>query len=303
MNMTVMPRRVHSIALLTLLLAAPSAAHGPDLMSRVPQTERQAGGPQPEQLIIGGTVRRIVGFGIFILEDPQGADGELLVLTPDAEVTPSAGATVLARGIYRRFDMAELQKIPGWNEIDARTRDVFAARPVLFATSLTTAAGVSLMRSASRARPGTPFVRRLPAAPSPPPEIRLHPGGLAALIGEVGGRSVALRRARVLAVVNPRVVLVESGSPLMATIGNLSRVLVLIKDATLHVDATAMVGSDVEVVGVARTLLGVQASREVPWPPELTPQMVKRLEIRAAVLAASVHTADGVELTVRQTEP
>ena len=59
----------------------------------------------------------------------------------------------------------------------------------------------------------------------------------------------------------------------------------------------------IEVVGVARTLLGVQVSREVPWPPELTPQMVKRLEIRAAVLAASVHTADGVELTVRQSEP
>ena len=89
----------------------------------------------------------------------------------------------------------------------------------------------------------------------------------------------------------------------MATIGNLSRVLVLIKDATLHVDATSLVGSDVEVVGVARTLLGVQATREVAWPPELTPQMVKRLEIRAAVLAASVHTADGVELTGRHLEP
>ena len=123
------------------------------------------------------------------------------------------------------------------------------------------------------------------------------------MVGEVGGQYVALRRARVLAVVNPRVFLIESGSPLMATIGNLSRVLVLIKDATLHVDATSLVGSDVEVVGVARTLLGVQVTREVAWPPELTPQMVKRLEIRAAVLAASVRTADGVELTVRQSQP
>jgi hypothetical protein len=41
----------------------------------------------------------------------------------------------------------------------------------------------------------------------------------------------------------------------------------------------------------------------VAWPAELTQDMVERLEIRAAVLATSVHTADGVELTNRQTRP
>lgn len=299
-----MHRRVHSMALLTFLLAASAAAHAHVRNSPSSETERQAIGTRPEQLIIGGTVRRVIGSGIFLLEDPQGADGELMVLAPDAEATPSAGATVIARGIYRRFDLAELETIRGWNEIDERIREAFATRPILLATSLTTAAGASLMRGASRPRNVTPFVQRPPVVTSSrASEIRLHPGGLAALVGEVGGQSVALRRARVLAVVNPRVFLIESGSPLMATIGNLSRVLVLIKDASLHVDATSLVGSDVEVVGVARTLLGVQVTREVAWPPELTPQMVKRLEIRAAVLAASVRTADGVELTVRQSQP
>jgi hypothetical protein len=53
------------------------------------------------------------------------------------------------------------------------------------------------------------------------------------------------------------------------------------------------------VTGVARTLLGVQVTAEVPWPPELTPEVVKRLEIRAAILATSVQTAEGIELTDR----
>jgi hypothetical protein len=40
-------------------------------------------------------------------------------------------------------------------------------------------------------------------------------------------------------------------------------------------------------------------SREVPWPPELSPELVKRLEIRAVVLAESVETPDGVNLIQR----
>jgi hypothetical protein len=41
----------------------------------------------------------------------------------------------------------------------------------------------------------------------------------------------------------------------------------------------------------------MQVSREVPWPKELSPEAVERLEIHAAVLASSVRTAEGVELT------
>jgi hypothetical protein len=79
----------------------------------------------------------------------------------------------------------------------------------------------------------------------------------------------------------------------------LDRVLVLIGGAELRVDAAVLRGTDVHVAGTARTLLGAQVTAEVPWPRELTPDMVKRLEIRAAVLATSVRTADGVELTRR----
>jgi hypothetical protein len=53
------------------------------------------------------------------------------------------------------------------------------------------------------------------------------------------------------------------------------------------------------VEGIARTLLGMQVTGEVPWPARLDRETVERLEIRAAILATSVHTADGIELTDR----
>lgn len=74
----------------------------------------------------------------------------------------------------------------------------------------------------------------------------------------------------------------------------------LIDAGALRVDHRALVGANVRVRGVARSLLGIQMTAEVPWPPELAPEVVKRLEIRAAVLATSVQTPDGIELTDRR---
>ena len=105
-----------------------------------------------------------------------------------------------------------------------------------------------------------------------PIDLRLHPSALAQLIDELGGRQISLPRAKVVSVINPRAFLVESEGPL------------------------ASVGTTVRVTGVARTVLGMQVTREVPWPPELTRDIVRRYEIRAAVLSASVETPDGVQL-------
>ncbi len=126
----------------------------------------------------------------------------------------------------------------------------------------------------------------------------LHPSALATLIDEVGGQLVTLPKARVAAVVNSRVLLVESASLLRPVI-DYSRVVVMIDRAELRVRAEEIVDTNVKVLGVARTLVGMQQTREVPWPPELTRDVLKRYEIRAAVLASSVQTADGVELTAR----
>jgi hypothetical protein len=76
-------------------------------------------------------------------------------------------------------------------------------------------------------------------------------------------------------------------------------VLVLVDPGALRVPAAAIVTSTVTVLGIARTLLGAQVTGEVAWPIELRPEVVERLEIRAAVLATSVQTPDGVELTAR----
>ena len=256
----------------------------------------------PTQLIIGGEVRRVLGSGAFVLEDARADEGELLVLAPEAESTPNPGAAVIARGLLRRFEEAELAGMRIWTGIDPATRESFAARPILLADSLTTAAGRSLMRRPSV--PLRPLALQSPVVSArPPAPINLHPGGLARLIDEVGGRPVTLPRARVIAVLNPQVLLIESASPLQATIGLLNRVLVLIGDAELRVDAASLTGADVHVAGTARTVLGAQVTSEVAWPRELTPDMIKRLEIRAAVLATSVRTSDGVELTRRRERP
>jgi hypothetical protein len=298
---TSLRRDTPSIALLAFVLAGSAVAVAREHAAHSSQSDQQVANAPPVQLIIGGVVRRVLGSGVFILDDPYAPDRELMVLVPDAEATPVAGASVVARGLFRRFDEAELERIRVWNELDDHTRKAFGPRPILLATSLTTASGRSLMaRTASTVKP---FTGRLPVGASrPAAEIQLHPASLAELIDEVGGWPVVLPRARVLAVVNPRVLLIESASSLLATIGNLDRVLVLIQDGALRVDAAALTDENVRVVGVARTLLGVKVTGEVAWPAELTQDMVERLEIRAAVLATSVHTADGVELTDRQTQ-
>lgn len=139
-----------------------------------------------------------------------------------------------------------------------------------------------------------------PPALADPMDTAVHPSALVKMIDDIGGRRVRVHKARVIAVLNPRAFLIESAAALSPLPGNLDRVLVLIDDGALRVDAAALVDSNVRVLGVARTLLGLQTTGEVPWPRELTREALKRYEIRAAVLARSVQTADGVELTDRR---
>jgi hypothetical protein len=107
-----------SIAVLTLVLAGSTAAMAREHAAHSSQIDQQVANVPPVQLIIGGVVRRVLGSGVFILDDPYATDRELMVLVPDAEATPVAGASVVARGLLRRFDEAELEKIRVWNELD-----------------------------------------------------------------------------------------------------------------------------------------------------------------------------------------
>jgi hypothetical protein len=127
--------------------------------------------------------------------------------------------------------------------------------------------------------------------------ITIRPSTLAQQVSELAGHAVRVPYARVVGVLEPNAFLIETDTQFRPFIGNRQRVVVLIDRGALRVPAASLVSSTVTVLGVARTLLGMQVTREVPWPSALSRDHVERLEIRAAVLASSVQTAEGVELT------
>jgi hypothetical protein len=125
--------------------------------------------------------------------------------------------------------------------------------------------------------------------------IGMLPGTLADLVDTLAGGSVRLVNARVVGVFDPQVFLIETQTRLRPIVAR-NRVLVFVESGALRVDAARIVASTVTVSGVARTLLGMQTAREVPWPSALTRETIERLDIRAAVLARSVRTPEGVDL-------
>jgi hypothetical protein len=133
------------------------------------------------------------------------------------------------------------------------------------------------------------------------PEVNsIHPSALARLIDELAGRTVRVPHARVVGVFNPRAFLIDSSTMIPETIGMRERIVVLVdRGAALRVSSETIVGSTVVVTGVARTLLGMQVSAEVPWPAMLTRPKIEDLEIHAAILASEVKTPEGVDLTAR----
>ena len=133
-----------------------------------------------------------------------------------------------------------------------------------------------------------------------PQPILVRPGMLAAQIGELAGHTVIVPYSRVVGVFTPRVFLIDTSTRLPPIVGHRARVLVMIERRTLNVPPASLVASTVTVSGIARTLLGAQVTREVPWPAELTPEAVEKLEIQAAIVATSVRTAEGIELTITE---
>jgi hypothetical protein len=131
----------------------------------------------------------------------------------------------------------------------------------------------------------------------------VRPSALAHLLDELAGRTLRVRNARVVGVLDPRTFLIESSTPSPMMLGTRDRIVVFVEGGALRVEPAALVTSSVVVVGVLRTLLGLQVTGEVSWPQALSPEAVQRLEVRAAVLATSVQTADGVELTDRARPP
>jgi hypothetical protein len=138
----------------------------------------------------------------------------------------------------------------------------------------------------------------------PPPQARaermplaVRPEMLAYQIDTIAGQSIQVPYARVVGVFESSVFLIDAQRELFPIRGNRARILVFTQGTTLRVAPAQLVGATVTISGVARTLLGMQVKEEGWWPAALTPDQVKHLEIKAAILARSVKTPDGVELT------
>ena len=127
--------------------------------------------------------------------------------------------------------------------------------------------------------------------------IRVRPATLALTIDQLAGREVQIAGARVVGMFGPRALVLDTSLRWRGTPGFRDRILVLVERGEVTVSPALLVGSPVTVSGVARTLLGVQVTREVPWPPELDRDRLERLDIRAAIVARSVRTLEGDELT------
>ena len=162
--------------------------------------------------------------------------------------------------------------------------------------------GVMVLAATAATTAGTPQSDRRLARGTPP--VTMQASALARLVGEMAGYPVSVPRVRILWVVTPQALVVESDSIFDPTWRDRDRVLVLIqKGRSLTIPRPPIDIAPVTVVGVARTLLGIQAGHDVPWPDSLTRRELHRLDVRAAILASSVQTADGVELTSSVAEP
>jgi hypothetical protein len=138
-----------------------------------------------------------------------------------------------------------------------------------------------------------------PPRPGQPVPITIRPAMLVDNIEELAGQNVKILNARVVGVFEPHAFLIESAGRYAEMLGRRDRILVLLEAAMLRVPAESIVASTVRVFGVAHTLLGARMDAESRWPTKLDRALVERLEVRAAVFATSVQTAEGTELTDR----
>ena len=303
------------LAIVALLAAATTVAgstHNPSLIANQSQQERRrppspsTARPQPraELTALTGRVTQIHAPRLFTVQRTTD-QRELLVFAP-RELSPEfSGATVSVEGTVRRFTDAELGRIAGWNEIDAKLRERFSGQPILVASSLMAMVGGEKvervhpepMQTPESAEPLPSRLQRGVERADTPLAIRATV--VADHIAEFAGRPLRVLEGRVVGVLEPRAFLIEPATSYLKAMGSRDRMLVLIESASLRVSPELLVGSIVTVTGVVRTLLGIQVTGELPWPTKLDPEEVDRLEVRGALLATSVQTGEGVELTDR----
>lgn len=263
--------------------------------------------PSRDQLIVRGSLVEIHAPRVFTMREGMPAGRELLVLAPRTLSGAVAGGTVVVEGDLRRLDAAEQRRNPAWTSVDDVIRMRFAGRPVLIARSvLAAASGEDASAPTAEETPAIAPPSISAAGDTPPAEGGPLTVNATTLVGHVeglAGREVHVQNARVVGILEPGAFLIEPATRYLKPMGERDRVVVLIHDGALRVADALIVGSVVRVIGVVRTLVGMRVTADAPWPERLAPEDVERLEVRAAVLATSVQTADGVELTDRVEPP
>ena len=262
--------------------------------------QQDANSRRAAEIVVAGHVEHIYAPHVFTIVRSAGdRNGPLMVFAPTAAVSPDPGSGLTARGTLRTCDDADIKTAGGCDQLADRPDVDISSRPVLLARSLITARG----RELTGRVPRLSTAATIQAAPKEFElhnefPLTMHPEMLAALADALAGGSVRLLRARVVGVYDPRVFLIETQTSLLPAIKR-DRVLVFIESGSLRVDPAVLVASTVTVAGVARTLLGMRTNYDVPWPAALTQDTVKHLDIKAAVLAKSVRTPEGIDLVTR----
>lgn len=266
------------------------------------RTERQRA-ERPEAFFTGTVVRVYAPrlFSIRRSDDKEGAGRELLVLAP-REFSTVEDAKVAVSGTMRRFDARDLRQVRGWSELDPGLRARFAGQPVLVASAVmsTLPETGEPEEPAEQKEPGGPEIRPPhERAPSRAPLV-LRASTLVDFVEAFAGQQVRVQNARVVGLLSPGVFLVEPATRYLKAMGQRDRLAVFIDRAQLRVPPEVLVGTIIGIEGVARTMLSMQVSGDAQWPSRLSRDEMERLEVRAAILAISVHTAEGTELTDRQ---
>lgn len=283
--------------LVVIALAGPAATLAAQAEQKTPAPKHVA--PAPPGAFFRGTVLEVYAPRLFSMREIEGTGQEILVLAP-RELSTVKGATVALSGTVRRFDARDLKNVRGWTDLDEHLRARFAGQPVVVATGVMSTLQPEGAEPEQPSQPETPpraQAERTPT-PGPPGPFLVRASTLVAFIDAFAGQQVRIQNARVVGFVTPNVFLVEPATRYAKPMGDRDRLAVFIDGARLRVTPELLVGSVIRFEGVVRTLLSLQASHEVEWPTELTPERIERLEVRAAVLATSVETTEGTELTV-----
>jgi hypothetical protein len=268
--------------------------------------EQQMSARQDGHITVTGRLVESHGPRLFSVRDRRDAR-EYLVLAPRVLAPGLVNATVEVEGILRTFTEAELKRANAWDQLDEGTRQRFTGQTLLVANAVMAV----MVSEPTPLRPGETPPSPTPGVGGVPPQhggrpvggqsatFTMRAGTLASILDEVAGRDVRVLDARVVEVLEPHAFLIEPATAYGKARGERDRMVVLMNAGALRVPAARLVGSTVVVTGEARTLLGVQVTRDARWPAQLEPATTKRWEVRGAILATSVQATDGVELTDR----